>query len=189
MRICLIVAMDRTGVIGTDIGLPWRLPADLRRFRKLTTGKPIIVGRKTLEQIGGPLKDRLNIVLTRRGEFQSPGCTTAPSLGEALRLAEAALTAMSADEIMVIGGADVYRQALPFVVRFYLTIVDARCAGAVHFPFAAADQVRFQIVHDERLAPDDKNSYGHRFLILDRAIEGTTIQQLLAGELDKVRNS
>jgi dihydrofolate reductase len=173
------VAVDRNGLIGNDDGLPWRLPADLKRFRKLTTGKPIILGRKTLEQIGGPLKDRLNIVLTRRVEFQWPGCTIATSVDEALRLAEAALPAMNADEIMVIGGADVYRQTLPVVERLYLTIVEARCAGSVHFPFAAADQFRFQIVNDEEQPPDDKNAYGHRLLTLDRATQGVTIQQLI----------
>jgi dihydrofolate reductase len=179
VRISLIVAMDRNGLIGANAGLPWRLPADLRRFRRLTTGKPIILGRKTLELIGGPLKDRLNIVLTRQPEFQCPGCTAAPTVGEALRLAEAALAAMNADEIMVIGGADVYRQALAYVERFYLTIVDGRGAGSVYFPFDAVDQFRFQIIHDENLAPDDKNPYGHRFLILDRTSEGITIRQLL----------
>lgn len=179
MRISLIVAMDRNGLIGNDAGLPWRLPVDLRRFRRLTMGKPVIVGRKTLERIGGPLKDRLNIVVTRQSELRVPGCTMASSVHEAMKLAEAQLSAMNADEIMVIGGAEIYREALPFVERLYLTIVEARCAGSAHFPFDAGDSLRFKIINEEKLAPDDKNAYGHRFLTLDRASEGKSICQLV----------
>jgi dihydrofolate reductase len=182
VRISLIVAMDRGGLIGTERGLPWRLPADLRRFRQLTTGKPIILGRTTFERIGGPLKDRLNIVLTRQPEFRAQGCAAASSLDEAFELAAAALPEMNEDEIMVIGGADVYAQSLTRVERIYLTIVDARCAGTVQFPLEAAGQIRFHISNDQRHGPDEKSSYGHRFLILDRANEGITIGQLLEGD-------
>jgi dihydrofolate reductase len=179
VRMSLIVAMDLNGLIGSNTGLPWRLSADLRRFRKLTTGKPIILGRKTLEQIGGPLKDRHNIVLTRQTDFQSPGCTVVSSLDAAIRIAECSVPEMKAEEIMVIGGADIYRQALPLADRLYLTIVNGRCAGNVHFPFGANDPFRYQIVHDETLPADANNEYGHRFLIADRASAGKSMRELV----------
>lgn len=109
--ISLIVAMDRNRLIGNETGLPWRLPADLRRFRKLTTGKPIIMGRKTFEHIGGPLKDRLNIVLTRQTDFTYPGVVVVHSIEEAFHHAQQELPQWGGDEIMIIGGAEVYRQA------------------------------------------------------------------------------
>jgi hypothetical protein len=99
-RISLIVAMDQNGLIGNETGLPWRLPADLRRFRKLTTGHPIVMGRKTFEHIGGPLKDRLNIVLTRASEARPilKDCAVANSLDEALQIADKAATRMQTDK-------------------------------------------------------------------------------------------
>jgi dihydrofolate reductase len=177
MRISLIVAMARNGLIGDDKGLPWRLPADLRRFRKLTSGKPIILGRKTLEHIGGPLKDRLNIVLTRQVDFQHAGCVMAYSFEEALVIAWAALPEMGADEIMVIGGADVYRQALPFVERIYLTVVEGEFSGNTYFP--ADEPFCGRIVHNEAAPADEKNAWGHRFSIVERDDNGTSIMTLI----------
>ena len=176
MRIALIVAIDRNGLIGCETGLPWHLPADLRRFRKLTTGHPIIMGRKTHEHIGGPLKDRTNIVLTRRTDFQSvlPDCVVAHSFDEALRIAE---QAPGADEVFVIGGAEVYRQAMSIVNRVYLTIVEGEFDGDTWFPFD--DMFRGSINQDETLPKDAKNPHSNRFVIVDRATDGVLIRDLL----------
>jgi dihydrofolate reductase len=177
MRISLIVAMDRNGLIGSDRGLPWHLSADLKRFRKLTTGKPIIMGRKTLKQIGGPLKDRLNIVLTRQPDFAADGCAVTHSIEEALTLAWAALPNLGADEIMVIGGAEVYGQALPFVERICLTIVAGEFTGNAWFPLDGSFKVK--IAHDEHIPADAKNPHAHRFLILERLADGIAIGEIL----------
>ncbi len=179
MRVSLIVAMDRNGLIGNETGLPWRLPADLRRFRKLTTGHPIIMGRKTFEHIGGALKDRLNIILSRRADWQSvpPGCVVAHSLDEALQLARGAAPPIRNDELFVIGGADIYRQAMPTVDRVYLTIVEGQFTGNAWFPFD--ESFRGTITHDEKVAADEKNPHDHRFVSIDRANQGITIRDLL----------
>lgn len=179
MRISLIVAMDRHGLIGTESGLPWRLSADLRRFRKLTTGHPIIVGRKTLEHIGGPLKERLNIVLTRGTDGQSvlQGCAVANSLDEAMKLAREAAPPMQTDEVFVIGGSEVYRQAMPLIDRVYLTIVEGEFTGNTWFPFD--DAFRGAISHDERIPADEKNAHAHRFVIIDRNSNGIALKDLL----------
>ena len=166
MRISLIVAMDQNRLIGDEKGLPWRLPADLRRFRKLTTGKPIIMGRKTLEHIGGPLNDRLNIVVTRQPHYAATGCVVAHSIEEALQLAKNALPDLGADEIMVIGGAEVYRQAMPFVDRIYLTEVEGEFTGNTWFHELAAFGGRE--VRAESVPADTKNIHPHRFSIWER---------------------
>ncbi|MDX1687598.1 MAG: dihydrofolate reductase, partial [Candidatus Promineifilaceae bacterium] len=106
-RISLIAALDRNGVIGDDGRIPWRLPADLKYFKRVTMGKPLIMGRKTYESIGRPLPGRQNIVLTRQRDYRAPGCTVVHSLEEALAAAG------DAEEVMVAGGGSVYRQFLP----------------------------------------------------------------------------
>ncbi|MCE9530586.1 MAG: dihydrofolate reductase [Planctomycetes bacterium] len=175
MRISLIVAMDRNGLIGNDQGLPWKLSADLRRFRKLTLGKPVIMGRKTLDHIGGPLKDRPNIVLTRQENFEHPGCTVAGSLEAALEYAQT----IASDEIMIIGGAEVYRQALLLVERIYLTIVEGEFTGNAYFPLEESDRLPLRIVEDLSMPADEKNVHPHRFLVLDRVDGGMTLRQFL----------
>lgn len=177
MRTSLIVAMDRNGLIGNETGLPWHLSADLRRFRKLTTGHPIIMGRKTLEHIGGPLKERLNIVMTRRTDCQSvlQGCVVAHSLDEAMQSARDAKAPMRTDEVFIIGGAEIFRQAMPLIDRVYLTIVEGAFTGNTWFPFD--ESFRGTIIHDETLPADAKNPMPHRFVIIDRADAGTTIRE------------
>src|SRR5579862_6435572 len=113
MRVSLIVAMDRNRLIGNETGMPWHLPVDLKRFRRLTTGKPVIMGRKTFEHIGRPLPDRINIVISRQQNYLVPGCIVLHSLDEALLTAKSALPQLGADEIIVIGGGEVFQQALP----------------------------------------------------------------------------
>jgi dihydrofolate reductase len=128
-RISLIAAVARNGVIGAGNALPWRLPEDLRRFKALTLGHPVIMGRKTYESIGRPLPGRRNIVVTRNAGFSADGCETAASI-------EAAIDACAGttDEIFIIGGAQIYAAALPRAERLHLTEVRADFAGDAHFP-------------------------------------------------------
>jgi dihydrofolate reductase len=176
-RVSLIVAMDRHRLIGDAKGLPWHLPADLRRFRKLTTGKPIVMGRKTLDQIGRALPNRVNVVLTRQSDFAAEGCLVVHSMEEALKVARRVLPELHADEVMIVGGADVYRQALPFATCVYLTIVEGEFTGNTYFP--PSDSFRGQVVQTESLAADEKNRYAHRFLIVDRCESGKLLEELI----------
>ena len=128
--VAIVVAMAENRVIGRDGGLPWRLPADLARFRAITMGKPIVMGRRTHESIGRVLDGRRNVVVSRRPGFRAPGCIVAPSLDAALETA----ADTAAAEIAVIGGASVYGQALPRATRVYLTLVHAAIDGDVRFP-------------------------------------------------------
>ncbi|MGE0253178.1 MAG: dihydrofolate reductase [Alphaproteobacteria bacterium] len=139
MRLSLIAAVARNGVIGADGGLPWRIPADLRRFRALTMGKPVVMGRKTYVSIGRALPGRANIVLTRDPAFRADGVETAADLDTALTLARRRAAEAGADEVFIIGGAEIYAAALPFADRLYLTEVDADIAGDAHFPAYARD--------------------------------------------------
>lgn len=127
-RLSLVVAVAENGVIGHEGALPWRLPADLAHFKRLTLGKPVIMGRKTFESIGRPLDGRRNIVVTRRADWRATGVETAGSFDAAL-----ALVAGQA-EAMVIGGADIYRLALPRARRIHLTRIHAEPEGDTHFP-------------------------------------------------------
>ena len=124
----LVAALARNRVIGVGNRLPWRLPEDLARFKRLTMGAPVIMGRKTRESIGRPLPGRRNIVVTRERAATWEGCVVAHSLDEALALAD------DAAEAFVIGGAELYAQALPRADRLYLTLIDADYAGDAWFP-------------------------------------------------------
>jgi len=119
VKIAIVVAMDDNRVIGRDNQLPWHLPADLRHFRQVTIGKPVLMGRKTHESIGRPLPERTNIVVTRDRSYEAPGCILVHSIESALKAAG------DRREVMVIGGADFYRQLLPKADRLYLTLVHA----------------------------------------------------------------
>ena len=148
--------MAENRVIGRDGGLPWRLPADLARFRALTMGKPIIMGRRTHESIGRVLDGRHNIVLSRHRGFQVPGCTVAPSLEAALEAAS------STAEIAVIGGASIFAEALPLATRMYLTLVHASIDGDVRFPEIESGAWK-EISRAERDA-DARNPYDLSFI-------------------------
>lgn len=137
----LVVARARNGVIGRDGALPWHLPADLRRFKRITVGKPVIMGRKTFESIGRPLPGRHNIVLTRDAGWDAAGVTVAANLAEAIAAAGLDPRAR-ADEIMVIGGAQIYAEALPSATRIEVTEVDADPAGDTMLP--AFDPARWR---------------------------------------------
>ncbi|MGM0537387.1 MAG: dihydrofolate reductase [Pseudomonadota bacterium] len=132
--VAMIAAMARNRVIGVDNQLPWYLPEDLRFFKRMTQAKPLVMGRKTYQSIGRPLPGRLNIVVTRDLDFQPEGVRVCHDLESALRLADQQATIDGVEEIMVMGGAQIYAQALPFASRLYLTEVDIEVAGDACFP-------------------------------------------------------
>jgi dihydrofolate reductase len=170
MRISLIVAMSENGLIGTDKGLPWHLPADLKRFKTLTWGKPIIMGRKTHELIGRSLPGRLNIVVTRQPGYMAEGCTVVHSLEQGLATARRAGdvgSPVDEPEIVIVGGAQIYSEALPLCQRIYLTVVDGEFSGETYFP-GELSPAEWETVHEERIAPDAKNLHEHRFCVLER---------------------
>ena len=162
MRVALIAAVADNGVIGRAGDLPWRLPADLKRFRRLTMGHHLIVGRKTWQSIGQPLAGRQILVLTRAGAVEPSGAEPCGSLDEALARAAAA----GDDEPFVAGGAEVYRLALPGADRLYLTRVHARPEGEVRFP--AFDAERWRLVEARQRPPDDRNAHHLSFEIYER---------------------
>jgi dihydrofolate reductase len=158
-RIAFVVAVDRNKVIGKDGGLPWRLPDDMRHVRAVTMGKPLIMGRRTYDSIGHPLPGRTNIVLTRDPAFHPEGVLVASSPEEALRLAG------DAPEIIVFGGAQVFREFLPMVDRLYLTTVDAEVQGDTYFDMGRDD---WRVVTNERHEVDDRHRYAFNIYVLDR---------------------
>lgn len=165
--IALVVAAARNGVIGEHNSLPWKLPSELRRFREITLGHPCLMGRKTWEGLKGPLKGRDNLVLTRGGAIAREGVLTVRSLAEGLALGRDLASARGAGWVMVIGGGEVYAQALPLADRLYLTRVDMDVAGDTSFP--ALDPAAWREVAREPHAPGPGDSCGYTILTLDRA--------------------
>ena len=162
-RIALMAAMAANRVIGRDNQLPWRLPGDLQRVKKLTLGKALIMGRKTYESIGRPLPGRLNIVLTHQVAFRAEGCVVVTTVGEAVA---AAYSYASDTEIIIFGGAALYALFLPQASRLYLTILDEPFSGDTFFPQFA--ETEWQIIYQERFPADDRNPHAYRFNILER---------------------
>jgi dihydrofolate reductase len=138
--IVLVAAVAENGVIGVDGGLPWRVKADMRKFRALTMGKPLVMGRKTFESIGRVLDGRDIVVVTRRPDFATEGVLVAGSLAEAVAIAEARAAARGADEICVAGGGEIYREAAPLADRLYVTHVAAKPEGDTHFPTISPEE-------------------------------------------------
>ena len=160
MRISIIAALAENRVIGVNNALPWRLPNDLKHFRRLTTGHAIILGRKNYESIGKPLPERTNIIITRNRDFRADGCLIAHSLDEALALAK------NDPEIFVIGGAEIYRAALARTNRLYLTRVHATIAGDTYFP--EFDETEWREISRERHERDERHAYAYSFVVLER---------------------
>ena len=160
-KFALIAAIASNGVIGANNALPWRLPADLSRFRSLTTGHSIVMGRKTWESIGRPLPGRTTIIVTRQRGYSAPGAKIAHSLDEAISVSG------NDSEIFVIGGAELYLQALPRAERLYLTTVDAEIAGDTSMPeFDAGD---WREISSESFATDERHRYSFRCAVYERA--------------------
>ena len=132
--ICLIAAVAENGVIGRDNDMPWKLSSDLKRFKALTLGKPVVMGRKTFESIGRPLPGRPNIVVTRNPDFSAEGIEVVSSLDAALDLAKRLAAEEEVDEVMVIGGGALYADAIAHADRLYITRVHAAPEGDTRFP-------------------------------------------------------
>lgn len=158
--VSIIVATDERGAIGRDGGLPWRLPDDLRRFKTLTMGKPIVMGRKTWDSIGKPLPGRHNIVITRQAGFDVPGVTAVTSLDDALAIAG------DVPEVCIIGGAEIYRLALPRTGLIHLTRVHAVVDADTYFPELDADEWDELLVGQH--AADEKHTYAYSCIELRR---------------------
>ena len=160
MKISIIVAAARNNVIGRDGELPWRLPEDLKRFKQLTSGKPVIMGRLTYESIGKPLPDRKNIVLSTRNGLKIDGCDVVDTPDAAIRLAG------GAEEVMVIGGGGVYSQMLPMADRIYMTRINATVDGDTFFP--EINDNEWQVVDRVDFPEDESRQFDFSFVTLDR---------------------
>lgn len=159
-QLSIIVAMANQRVIGVDNTLPWRLSADLKRFKAITMGKPIIMGRKTWDSIGRPLPGRLNIVITRDQNLHLDGAEVAHSLDAAIVLAENE----NSDEIMIMGGANIYEQALPLASKLYLTLIDLSVQGDAWFPeWQSHDWQQQHIEHHHQVEMENQVAFDYRF--------------------------
>jgi dihydrofolate reductase len=159
MKLTAVVAASDNDVIGRDNALPWHLPADLAYFKRVTMGKPMLMGRKTFESIGRPLPGRRNLVLSRRG-FSAPGVETVATVEEACE------RVAGAPELMVIGGAEVFRLAMPYLDHLHLTRVHTRVEGDVFLPPLVTGQWRE--VRREDHAADDRNAIAMSFIEMER---------------------
>ncbi|MDG2013124.1 MAG: dihydrofolate reductase [Pirellulaceae bacterium] len=155
MTISLIVAFSENSVIGFEGDMPWRLSADLKRFKRLTMGHPMIMGRNTYESIGRLLPGRTTIILTRNGQYEVPGALLASDLEQALELASAD------EEIFVVGGGQVYQHALPLADRIYATRIHVELPGDTHFP--KIDWEQWKLVESTAHESDEKNQYPFTF--------------------------
>ena len=154
--ISLVCAMAKNRVIGKDNQMPWHLPADLKHFKSVTMGKPIIMGRKTYESIGRPLPGRRNIVISRNPDYQLEGCDTVTSFESALELTK------EVEEVMVVGGGFLYSETLSLANKLFLTFIDLEIDGDTQFP--EFEHLALTEVRREVYEPDEKNSYRCEFV-------------------------
>ncbi|MFD3450075.1 dihydrofolate reductase [Microbacteriaceae bacterium 4G12] len=159
--ISLMVAMDQNRVIGRNNDLPWRLPADLAYFKRVTMGHPIVMGRKTFESIGRPLPGRENIVVTRNKEYEAAGCKVIHSLKDLLERPK-----QREEELFIIGGAEIFKEALPVADRLYITHIDEVFEGDTYFPEIANEQ--WHIVSKEKGIKDESNPYNYYFTVYEK---------------------
>ena len=152
--------MSSNRTIGLNDGLPWHLPPDLKRFKQLTLGHPMIMGRKTFDTIGRPLPGRVTIVVTRRTDFAHPGVLVAHSVEDALSLAG------GDEEIFIAGGGEIYRLTLDVADRIYLTVIHHEFEGDAFFPLF--DESKWEVIEEEEFHPDEQNPLHFTFLTLDR---------------------
>jgi dihydrofolate reductase len=164
MKISLIAAMGKNRELGFNNKLPWSLPDDLKHFRALTKGHPVIMGRKTHEAIGRVLPDRKNIIVTRNKDYKADGCIVVGSMDEAV--ARAREGAKEDEEIFVIGGAEVYALGLPFADKMYLTSVDATMQADAYFP--KFNEKEWKVVSEEPHATDEAHPYVFIFKVYER---------------------
>ena len=162
----MIAAIDRNRLIGNGPHIPWQLPADLRHFREMTIGKPVVMGRKTFETLPRPLAKRKNIILTRNHDYKVPkDCILAHSVVDVIDTAET-LSEQYGSELMICGGAPIYEVFLPYATRLYLTQVHATFEGDVYFP--EFDWNAWEEVKRSDFEADEKNPYPHSFLFLEK---------------------
>ena len=164
MKISLIVALSSNRVIGLDNKMPWHLSADLKRFKQITMGNPIIMGRKTFESIGKPLPGRSNIIISHNTDYQQDGCLVFGSLDAALRHA-----CMESARVFVIGGASLYEALLPLADELYLTEIQQEFAGDTFFPEVRAEEWR-EVVRED-IADDPQVTFSYSFLKLIRVLK------------------
>lgn len=146
--------MSKNRVIGNNNSLIWKLPADMKRFKEITTGKTVIMGRKTYESIGRPLPNRRNIIITRNDSYSVNGCEVVNSLEKAIELS-------NGSDVMIIGGGEIYTQSLPIVDKMYITIIHEDFEGDTHFPEIGDEWVK---ISREDHQPDEKNQYKYSFI-------------------------
>lgn len=168
MKISMIWAMAENRVIGRDNKLPWHLPNDLKYFKRLTTGKAVIMGRKTYDSIGKPLPNRTNIVITRDTGFSAEGIKVVHTLDAAIELAEAECVISGNEEVIIMGGAEIYKLAQPRADRLYVTLVHAEVAGDAYFPEVDFDQ--YNLDSREDFAADGPNPYDYSFCIYNKKV-------------------
>jgi dihydrofolate reductase len=162
MIVSLLVAASENNVIGKDNQLPWHLPNDLKYFKNLTWGMPILMGRKTFDSIGKPLPGRKSIVITRNNDWQHAGVTVVHSIDEAIQQA----IAFGVKEIFVIGGAEIFQSSLPSANRIYLTRIHHQFDGDVFFPEVSIKE--WNLVSNRFCAADDKNPFNHTYQVWER---------------------
>jgi len=163
--LCLIAAVADNGIIGADGGMPWRLSTDIKRFRALTMGKPVLMGRKTYASLGRPLEGRTNIVVTRGAPLASPALT-AKGLQDGIETAREVARELAVDEVMVIGGGTIYAATISLAERLYITHVHAHPAGDTSFPdIQSAD---FEVISSEETSPGPRDSHATTFVIYQR---------------------
>ncbi|WP_144752995.1 MULTISPECIES: dihydrofolate reductase [Bartonella] len=166
ISICLIAAVAENGVIGCKGTMPWHLSTDLQRFKALTLGKPIIMGRKTWDSIGRPLPKRTNIVITRDCTFSAEGAIVAHSLSQACSLATNAASQNDVEEIFIIGGGEIFKQGFGLADKIFLTEVLASIEGDSFFPIF--DKEKWTIVQTQDIPKGDKDSHPTRFVVYER---------------------
>ncbi|WP_075982026.1 dihydrofolate reductase [Bacillus massilinigeriensis] len=159
--ISLLWAMDENRVIGKNNELPWHLPEDLKYFKRVTMGHPIIMGRKTYESIGRPLPGRENIIMTRNQDYKMDGCQIMSSVDELLRFNKA-----QNDEVFVIGGAEIFKEVLPFADRLYLTQIHEAFPGDTFFPEIKMDE--WKLISSEKGIKNEKNPFDYEFLVYEK---------------------
>jgi dihydrofolate reductase len=166
VKLAIIVAQDKNRAIGINNKLPWHLPEDLRYFKRVTMGKPIIMGRNTFESIGRPLPGRVNIVVSRQEDYAPEGVKVVGSLEAAAELAESICLIDGVDEAMIIGGSQIYAQAINNADRLYLTEVDAEINGDAWFP--EFDRSAWSELGREDFLAEGPNPYNYSFIVLDK---------------------
>ena len=164
--VAIIAGVARNGVIGADGGIPWKIPSDMAFFKATTMGKPIVMGRKQYETVGRPLPGRTNIVVTRQKGYQPDGVLVIDSLEAALDHAQAIAAADKASEVMVIGGGEIYAQAMPLANRLYISHVDLAPEGDVLFP--SIDPTVWRVVQEPEVQFSERDAASFRVRVYER---------------------